>query len=41
VLFALALKELGGKIQQINNLNVTPDLLSDALSRLVDDKAGK
>ena len=41
VLYALALKEFGGKIEQIHNLNVTPDLLGDALARLVDDKAGR
>ena len=41
VLFALALKELGGKIQEIHHLNLTPDLLSEALSRLVDEKADK
>lgn len=35
VVFGLALRELGGKIQTIEHLNLTPDLLSETVQRLV------
>lgn len=40
VLYALALREVAGKIQAIHHLNVTPDMLGEALRRLAEEKAG-
>jgi regulator of protease activity HflC (stomatin/prohibitin superfamily) len=39
VVFGLALRELGGKIQTIEHLNLTPDLLSETIQRLVRESA--
>ncbi len=41
VILGLALGELAGKIQSIQHLNVTPDLLGEALQRLVEEKTGQ
>jgi regulator of protease activity HflC (stomatin/prohibitin superfamily) len=38
VLLGLALRELGAKVQSIHHLNITPDLLGQALQRLVEEK---
>lgn len=37
VLLALALRELGGKITEIQHLNITPDLIGQALTQLLRD----
>lgn len=39
VVLGLSLGELAGKIQTIQHLNVTPDLLGDFVQRLVEEKA--
>jgi regulator of protease activity HflC (stomatin/prohibitin superfamily) len=41
VLVALALREAGQKIQSINHLNVTPDLIGQGLSQLLKKQAEK
>ena len=41
VIFGLALSGLAGKIEKIQHLNITPDLLGQALERLVEESAGK
>ena len=35
VVFGLALRELGGKIETIEHLNLTPDLLGETVQRLL------
>jgi regulator of protease activity HflC (stomatin/prohibitin superfamily) len=40
VVLGLSLGELAGKIQTIQHLNITPDLLGEFVQRLVEEKAG-
>ena len=41
VVLGLALREVGQKLQSIQHLNITPDLLTQSLKHFLEDQAGK